>query len=82
AFAAADREADEKSARRVMGRAVPAGEPMHLFHQARMDGIIVVEHHPKEELAPLSGLSLTDSRKYGQTCIAFLCPAGYEDPAS
>ena len=43
AFAAADREAEVEAAGRVMGRAVPAGEPMHLFHQARMDGIIVVE---------------------------------------
>lgn len=36
------------------------------------DGLVIVEHHPKEPIVPPIGLSLTDSRKYGQTCIAFL----------
>lgn len=39
------------------------------------NGRIVVERHPKEPIEEVSGLALTDSRKYGQTCIDFLCPA-------
>lgn len=35
-------------------------------------GLVIVEHHPKEPVEPPAGLSLTDSRKYGQTCISFL----------
>lgn len=34
--------------------------------------VIVVEHHPKEEIREIEGLSLTDQRKYGQTRISFL----------
>ncbi len=34
--------------------------------------VVVVEHHPKEEISPPDGLSLTDSRKYGQTLVSFL----------
>jgi 16S rRNA (guanine966-N2)-methyltransferase len=33
---------------------------------------IVVEHHPKEPIDDLKGLTLTDTRKYGQTLISFL----------
>ena len=36
------------------------------------EGIVVVEHHPKEPIQAPPGLSLTDSRKYGQTCVSFL----------
>lgn len=39
------------------------------------NGRIIVECHPKEPIEDISGLALTDSRKYGQTCIDFLCPA-------
>jgi len=34
---------------------------------------IIVEHSPKEPVGEISGLVLTDSRKYGQTQITFLC---------
>lgn len=34
--------------------------------------VIVVEHHPKEPIGAIPGLTLTDSRKYGQTCVSFL----------
>ena len=34
--------------------------------------LIIVEHHPKEPIPELSGLVLTDSRKYGQTLVSFL----------
>ncbi|MFH0799227.1 MAG: 16S rRNA (guanine(966)-N(2))-methyltransferase RsmD [Pseudomonadota bacterium] len=34
--------------------------------------LIVVEHHPKEPPDAAEGLTLTDSRKYGQTCVSFL----------
>jgi len=43
---------------------------------------VVVEHHPREPVSPPEGLVLTDSRKYGQTCVSFLrkraggCPRG------
>lgn len=37
------------------------------------DGKIIVEHHPKEPIAEVTGLLLTDTRKYGQTLISFLC---------
>lgn len=33
---------------------------------------IVIEHHPKEPIPKMEGLSLTDQRKYGQTLISFL----------
>lgn len=36
------------------------------------NSLIVVEHHPKEPIAEIEGLSLTDGRKYGQTMISFL----------
>lgn len=36
------------------------------------DSRIIVEHHPKEEIGTISGLCLTDRRKYGQTLISFL----------
>jgi 16S rRNA (guanine(966)-N(2))-methyltransferase RsmD len=34
--------------------------------------LIVVEHHPKEPIEDIPTLALTDSRKYGQTCVSFL----------
>jgi 16S rRNA (guanine966-N2)-methyltransferase len=37
--------------------------------------IIIVEHHPKEEVGEMEGLEITDSRRYGQTSITFLKPA-------
>lgn len=36
------------------------------------NSLIVVEHHPKEPIGEVEGLSLTDSRKYGQTYISFV----------
>ena len=36
-------------------------------------GKIIVEHSPKEPISEISGLALTDTRKYGQTFISFLC---------
>ena len=36
------------------------------------DTIIVVEHHPKEPISEDIDLTITDSRKYGQTYISFL----------
>lgn len=39
---------------------------------AREGALIVVEHHPKEPIGDVDGLALTDSRKYGQTCVSFL----------
>ncbi len=33
---------------------------------------IIVEHHPKEPIQTIEGLSLTDQRKYGQTFVTFL----------
>jgi 16S rRNA (guanine(966)-N(2))-methyltransferase RsmD len=36
-------------------------------------GRIIVEHSPKEPINDTPGLVLTDTRKYGQTCISFLC---------
>lgn len=38
------------------------------------DSVIVVEHHPKEQIVPPPGLKLADERKYGQTLISFLKP--------
>jgi 16S rRNA (guanine(966)-N(2))-methyltransferase RsmD len=35
---------------------------------------IVVEHHPKEPIECPPGLTLTDTRKYGQTLVSFLSP--------
>ena len=34
--------------------------------------IVVVEHHPKEQIGEIEGLNLTDERKYGQTLVGFL----------
>lgn len=34
--------------------------------------IIIVEHHPKEPVGDIEGLTVSDSRKYGQTIITFL----------
>ena len=39
------------------------------------DGLIVTEHHPREEIGEVSGLLLTDSRKYGQIRVTFLRPS-------
>lgn len=39
------------------------------------NGKIIVEHHPKEPVADVSGLVLTETRKYGQTLVSFLCQA-------
>lgn len=36
------------------------------------NSLIVVEHHPKEPIIEHPSLTLTDSRKYGQTRISFL----------
>ncbi len=36
-------------------------------------GKIIVEHAPKEPIGEIKGLNLTDTRKYGQTFISFLC---------
>ncbi|MBI4212104.1 MAG: 16S rRNA (guanine(966)-N(2))-methyltransferase RsmD [Deltaproteobacteria bacterium] len=36
------------------------------------DGLIVVEHHPKEPIDEIPGFTLTDQRAYGQTLISFL----------
>lgn len=38
-------------------------------------GRIIVEHHPKEPVNHVSGLTLTGTRKYGQTLVSFLCQA-------
>jgi 16S rRNA (guanine(966)-N(2))-methyltransferase RsmD len=38
-------------------------------------GLIIVEHSPKEPIGQITGLVLTDTRKYGQTCISFLSAA-------
>jgi len=40
---------------------------------------IVVEHHPKEPIEGIVGLTLTDTRKYGQTLVSFLSPGGSVD---
>lgn len=34
--------------------------------------LIVVEHHPKEPIEVVAGLTLTDTRTYGQTLVSFL----------
>ncbi len=39
---------------------------------AAPDALLVIEHHPKEPIPELPGLSLTDQRKYGQTLISFV----------
>jgi len=39
------------------------------------DGLIVTEHHPKEEIGEVRGLLLTDTRKYGQIRVTFLRPS-------
>lgn len=36
------------------------------------EGKIIVEHSPREKIGEISGLVLTDVRKYGQTVISFL----------
>lgn len=36
------------------------------------DGIVVVEHSPREPIKKETGLRLVDQRKYGQTLISFL----------
>lgn len=36
------------------------------------EGLIIVEHHPKEPIGDIPGLQKTDERKYGQTRISFL----------
>lgn len=33
---------------------------------------VIVEHHPKEPIEEIPGLTLTDTRKYGQTLVSFL----------
>ncbi|MDP2600189.1 MAG: 16S rRNA (guanine(966)-N(2))-methyltransferase RsmD [Deltaproteobacteria bacterium] len=33
--------------------------------------LVISEHHPKEMPGDIEGLSLTDSRKYGQTMVSF-----------
>ena len=33
---------------------------------------IVVEHHPKEPIPEMTGMTLTDQRIYGQTLVSFL----------
>jgi 16S rRNA (guanine966-N2)-methyltransferase len=38
--------------------------------------LLIVEHHPKEPIGDIPGLTLTDTRKYGQTLISFLAPIG------
>lgn len=38
----------------------------------RPDTQIIVEHHPKEPIEEIEGLTLTQTRKYGQTLISFL----------
>ncbi|MFH1829152.1 MAG: 16S rRNA (guanine(966)-N(2))-methyltransferase RsmD [Pseudomonadota bacterium] len=37
-----------------------------------MQSRIIVEHHPKEPILEIPGLTLTDTRKYGQTLVTFL----------
>jgi 16S rRNA (guanine(966)-N(2))-methyltransferase RsmD len=34
--------------------------------------IVVIEHHPKEPIADIPGMTLTETRKYGQTLITFM----------
>lgn len=36
------------------------------------NAVIVIEHHPKEPIGNVPELTLTDSRKYGQTLITFM----------
>lgn len=36
------------------------------------EGMILVEHSPRETIGEIPGLRLTDQRKYGQTVISFL----------
>jgi len=46
----------------------------YLFEKGlmRADGVIIAEHHPKELISPLpDGLSVSDSRSYGQTRVTF-----------
>lgn len=47
---------------------------------AANSAVIIVEHHPKEPIAEISGLALTDSRKYGQTLVDFLRIAASHEP--
>jgi 16S rRNA (guanine966-N2)-methyltransferase len=34
--------------------------------------LIIVEHHPKEPITSIEGLTITDKRSYGQTHVSFL----------
>ena len=34
--------------------------------------LIIVEHHPKEPIKAIEGLTITDTRRYGQTHVSFL----------
>lgn len=38
--------------------------------------LLIVEHHPKEPIDDIAGLTLTDERKYGQTRVSFLRRSG------
>lgn len=39
---------------------------------------LVIEHHPKEPIEDIPGLTLTDTRKYGQTLISFMAKSGQQ----
>lgn len=41
-------------------------------NQLAPDGIVIVEHSPREVISPDVGLTLSDQRRYGQTFISFL----------
>lgn len=52
---------------------VPTINLISEFDLLKKDGLIISEHHPKEELTNLcSGLEVTDERKYGQTLVSFV----------
>lgn len=44
------------------------------------EGRIVVEHSPREPIGNLTGLSIIDQRKYGQTLISFLVKSNTPPP--
>lgn len=46
--------------------------------------IVIIEHHPKEPIAKIPGMTLTETRKYGQTLISFVhkTPARQGQPAT
>lgn len=48
----------------------------------REESLIVVEHHPKEPIESIAGLTLTDTRKYGQTHVSFLKPGKKEEEST